>query len=103
MLNSVPVPVDDVGGSLHALMTAVGVNNIGVAAIRGSDPASRISGTVAALNYASNILTVTMEFTAAETAKGVVGPVYTYDVYRLDNPTRTFFSGKLTVTRDARP
>jgi hypothetical protein len=102
LLNSVPVPVDDVGGSLHTLMAAVGVNNIGVAAIRGSDPASRISGTVAALNYASNMLTVTMEFTAAETAKGVVGPVYTYDVYRLDNPTRTFFSGKLTVTRDAR-
>ncbi len=103
LLNPVPVPVDDVGGSLYALMNAVGVNNIGVAAIRGADPASRISGTVAALNYASNILTVTMEFTAAETAKGVVGPVYTYDVYRLDNPTRTYFSGKLTVTRDARP
>lgn len=103
LLNSVPVPVDDVGGSLHNLMAAVGVNNIGVAAIRGADPASRISGTVAALNYASNILTVTMEFTAAESQKGVVGPVYTYDVYRLDNPTRTYFSGKLTVTRDARP
>jgi hypothetical protein len=103
LLNSVPVPVDDVGGSLHTLMAAVGVNNLAVAAIRGSDPASRISGTVAALNYASNMLTVTMEFTAAESGKGVVGPVYTYDVYRLDNPTRTFFSGKLTVTRDARP
>jgi hypothetical protein len=103
LLNSISVPVDDVGGSLYALMQAVGVGNISVAAIRGADPASRIVGTTAALSYASNILTVTFEFTSTETAKGIVGPVYTYDVYRSDNPSRTFFSGKLTVTRDARP
>lgn len=100
--NAVTVPVDDVGGTLYGLLIAVGVVNLSVAAIRGSDPDSRIVGTVAALSYSSNVLTVTFEFTAAETSKGVVGPVYTYDVIRTNTPTRTYFSGKLTVTRDAR-
>lgn len=100
--NSVIVGVDDVGGSLHTLMLAVGVGNLEVAAIRGADPASRIVGTVAALNYASNILSVTMEFTSTESAKGIVGPAYNYDVIRTSTPTRTYFSGRLTVVRDAR-
>ncbi len=100
--NPVTVPVDDVGGSLHALMAAVGVGNLSIVAIRGVDPASRIAGTVAALSYASNVLTVTLEFTAAETVKGVVGPAYNYDVIKTATPTRTYFSGRLTVTRDAR-
>jgi len=100
--NPVTVPVDDVGGALHTLMTAVGVGNLSVVAIRGVDPASRVSGTVAALSYSSNVLTVTMEFVATETVKGVVGPAYNYDVIKTDTPTRTYFSGRLTLTRDAR-
>lgn len=100
--NPVIVPVDDVGGALHTLMAAVGVGNLSVVAIRGVDPASRVSGTVAALSYSSNVLSVTMQFTAAETVKGVVGPAYNYDVIKTDTPTRTYFSGRLTLTRDAR-
>lgn len=100
--NPVIVPVADTGGALHTLMAAVGVANMKVVAIRGNDPASRIEGTLTALAYSSNILTVTMQFTAAETVKGVVGPAYVYDVIKTDTPTRTYFSGKLTLTRDAR-
>ena len=100
--NPVSVPVEDTGGTLHTLMAAVGVGNLSVAAIRGNDAASRILGTVAALSYSSNVLTVTMQFTAAESVKGVVGPVYVYDCYKTDTPTRTYFSGRLTLTRDAR-
>jgi hypothetical protein len=100
--NPVSVPVEDTGGTLHTLMAAVGVGNLSVAAIRGNDAASRILGTVAALSYSSNVLTVTIQFTAAESAKGVVGPVYVYDCYKTDTPTRTYFSGRLTLTRDAR-
>lgn len=100
--NPVTVPVDDVSGALHTLMAAVGVGNLSVVAIRGVDPASRVSGTVAALSYSSNVLSVTMQFTAAETVKGVVGPAYNYDVIKTDTPTRTYFSGRLTLTRDAR-
>ena len=100
--NPVSVAVDDVGGSLHTLMVAVGVVNLQVAAIRGSDTASRILGTISALSYANNVLSVTLEFTATETAKGVVGPSYVYDVIKTDTPTRTYFSGKLTLVRDAR-
>ena len=100
--NPIVVAVSDIGGSLYTLMNAVGAGNLQVAAIRGTDQASRILGTVSSLSYASDVLTVTMQFTAAETAKGIVGPVYVYDVVRTTDPTRTYFSGKLTVTRDAR-
>lgn len=100
--NAVIVPVDDVGGALHTLMAAVGVGNLEIVAIRGTDTTSQIAGTVASLSYALNVLSVTLQFTAAETSKGVVGPIYNYDVVKIGTPTRTYFSGKLTLTRDAR-
>lgn len=100
--NPALVTVSDLGGTLHALLTGVGVENLEVNAIRGNDSGSRISGTVAAINYAADVLTVTCEFLAAETSKGVVGPAYHYDVSRTGTPTRTYFSGRLTLTRDAR-
>ncbi|MEZ6041345.1 MAG: hypothetical protein R3C20_12630 [Planctomycetaceae bacterium] len=100
--NALSVGVSDVGGSLFTLMDAVGVENLSIFAMIGKDTTSRIEGTVAALNYASDVLTVTIEFAATETAKGRVGPVYEYDVVRTGTPTRTYFSGKLTVSPDAR-
>lgn len=100
--NPVTVGVSDIGGALHTQLVAVGVGNLQVAAIRGTDTASRILGTVAALAYASDVLSVTLEFAASETGKGVVGPLYDYDVLKTATPTRTYFSGKLSLIRDAR-
>jgi hypothetical protein len=100
--NQITVPVSDLGGALYAILDGVGVENLSVDAIRGSDSASRISGTVAALAYALDVLSVVVEFTAAETSKGIVGPLYDYNLTKTGSPTLTYFSGKLRVARDAR-
>jgi sulfur carrier protein ThiS len=74
----IEIPVADVGGALHTKLAGYGVGNLDFGASRDGKAAGEITGTIANLAYAANVLTITVEITACAT--GLRAGEYTYQI-----------------------
>jgi len=86
------ITVADPSGVLYAKLNALGVDALSFGASREHKAAGEITGTIAALGYASNVLTISIEITAC--GSGLRPDEYTYQIqssqeHEVDGETET--------------
>lgn len=64
------ITVTDTDGAMHTRLSTIGVANLAFGAARTGESGESISGSIASLSYASNVLSIVIEITACASGTG---------------------------------
>ena len=96
------ISVADIGGALHTKLDGIGIANLAFGASRANKAAGEITGTIAAIDYASDVLTISVEITACGT--GLRADEYEYQIQSTQEQSGEYddfveLSGTLILSR----